>query len=305
MPADEKMILKKYPYFYLSVLPVLFIGALGFIFIAGGRYHKELPLTNEKELKVNLEAGYGNITIGKNSSKNIFSVDIEADLQNDLANYFDYSHKDMIGFLNINTTDVIEHQSQDKKKGHSFHISGFESNSWDMHFTDAVPISFDIELGMGKGELDFTGLAVKDLNLSTGASSVVMRFDKPNKSTIENLTIETGLSKFRGYGLFNANFDHLKFQGGVGAYTLDFSGSLEKDVDVGIEVGLGSLTVIIPRNVGVKIFYEKSIISHIDFPADFSERDDNNYISSNYYSNGAKMNMHIEAGLGSIKIIRE
>ncbi|MBI2474511.1 MAG: hypothetical protein HYV68_02305 [Candidatus Taylorbacteria bacterium] len=75
---------------------------------------------------------------------------------------------------------------------------------------------------------------MKDFNLSAGASSVKLRFDEPNTSVIEDMSIEAGLSKFTGEGLGNANFNHFKFEGGVGSYTLDFSGKLDHEVDVDV-----------------------------------------------------------------------
>jgi len=287
-----------------SLNAILFISIGGFVYKSSDKYRKEIPITSETEINVNLDAGFGHIMIMRGSSNQILNTDIMATLKNDLAEYIDYSNRDNIGYLNINTTEAIIKEST-HRKGHSLHLSGLEDNAWNMRFTDSIPISFEIELGMGKGDFDFSGLMVKDLNLSTGASSVVIRFDTPNKSEIENLTIETGLSKFKGYSLCNSNFNHMKFQGGVGSYVLDFSGKLNKEVEVDIEVGLGSLNISIPDNIGTKIYYEKSWVSTIDIPKDFKEEEEHYYFSPNYYDVNGKINMHIEAGLGSVKIKRE
>ena len=91
----------------------------------------------------------------------------------------------------------------------------------------------------------------------------------------------------------------------MGSYWLDFSGKLDREVDVNIEVGVGSLTLVIPDNVGAKINYEKNFISHIELARDFSEQEENTYLSSNYGNSHGKMNVHIEAGLGSVKIKRQ
>lgn len=291
---------------YIIIIPLIltFLVLIGFSFRYANKYRKEISASNEQELKVNLDAGFGNIRIERGDAKKILLVDIDADLKSDLTEYIDYANRDEVGYLNINTSEAATRESR-RGKNRSLHISGFEDNNWDMRFTDAIPISFEIELGMGKGDLDFSGLTLKDLNLSTGASSVVMRFDKPNKGEIENLNIETGLSKFKGYGLCNANFDRLKFEGGVGSYLLDFSGALDKEVDVDIQVGLGSMTISIPEYIGAKVYYEKSWVASIDLPNDFKEEEENNYFSKNYYNTNGKINLHIEAGLGSVKIKRE
>jgi hypothetical protein len=286
----------------LITLLVLIIAAVGFRYKLT-HYQKVINKTTEEALKVNLDAGYGEIRISRGSSDQILNADINADLKNDLSEYIDYENRDNLGYLDINTTEPTT--DNDRKRSHSIKLSGFEDNSWDMHFTDAIPISFDIELGMGKGEFDFSGMQIKDLNLSTGASSVSVRFAQPNPEKIENMTIETGLSKFKGYGLCNANFEKLKFQGGVGSYYLDFSGKLENEVSANLEVGLGSLTISVPKYIGVQIYYEKSWIASIDLPDGFDEEEENTYYSQNYSSAEGKIDFHIEAGLGSVKIIHE
>src|SRR5262249_46727415 len=129
-----------------------------------------------------------------------------------------------------------------------------------------------------------------------------LRFDTPNKSVIPNLNIEAGLSKFQAHGLGNANFNHLHFEGGVGGYTLDFSGMIDREVDADVQVGLGSLTIILPDNIGAKVYYEKSIIAHLELEKNFSEQSENTYVSSNYYSAKGKINMHIDAEAVSVRI---
>ncbi len=128
-----------------------------------------------------------------------------------------------------------------------------------MKFSDAVPISFDVQLGVGKGNFDFSGLHVKDFNLSTGAGDVVLSFDEPNPTTIENMNIESGVSKFDGRNLGNANFKHFRFQEGVGTSTLDFSGSLHSEVDVDLEVGMGVMTIIVPPEVGARVTFRQDL----------------------------------------------
>ncbi len=296
---------RKFSYL-LAFASFLFIVAVaGFVFRASTKYHKQLGLKEEKELKVSLEAGFGDVTLAAGAPSSVMEADVDADLSGGIDRYIDYSSRDRIGYLSINTAEPVGTGSREKHHGGSFDFPGFQTNRWNLHFTDAVPISFDVELGVGHGELDFTGLQVKDLSLSSGASSVDLRFRKPNRSVIENMTIETGLSRFRGEGLCNANFNHLKFQGGVGGYTLDFGGKLDREVDVDIEVGLGSLTVIVPAETGVKVIYEKSLIAHLAVDPDFSKEEEDTYYSSNYYSASGKINMRIEAGLGSVKIARD
>jgi uncharacterized protein DUF2154 len=287
------------PLLFLSI-PVIIL-ASGFVFFASHHYHKEVPLGDERELKVTLSAGFGNVAIAKGATSAILDAGIETNRETDLGQLIDYSVRDRVGYLSINANN----DAKTKSHKHSVNFEGFGSESWNLNLTDAVPISFDISLGLGRGDFDFSGMRVKDLRISAGASSVWMTFERPNKSVIEDLTIESGLSKFSAEGLCNANFNHMKFEGGVGSYVLDFGGKLTKEVDVDIDVGLGSLTVKIPEEIGARIIYEKSWIAHIDLTRDFTEQQENNYYSSNYRTAAGKMNIKIDAGLGSVNIVRE
>ncbi len=289
--------------YYPFVLTLLVFGLVTTeISIASGKRHKTISYSNERELKVTVDAGFGDVTIAKASNSNIVEATIDTENSVNLDNCVDYEIRDKVGFLNFSNNPDEDSKKNVKKT--KFHLDMESTDSW-LNITDAVPVSFDLQLGVGKALLDMTGLSVKDLNLSTGASSVIMRFDEPNKSTIEDMSIEAGLSKFHGTNLCNANFNNFKFEGGLGTYTLDFGGKLDHDVDVNIEIGLGSITIIVPKNIGVKVYCEKTWISHLSIDDDFREKEDDTYYTPNYKSASGTMNMHVEAGMGSVRIQRD
>ena len=273
--------------------------ALGFMYTAPNTYHRQIPRSGEREIKVTIEAGFAKLNLGLGKSSAVLEAEVTTDNPDDVTNLIDYSVRDKVGYLTLNT------DGSDGHKNRVFHISNFEQSKWTTNFTDEIPISFDIQLGLGKGDFDLSGLSVKDLSLSAGASSVRVRFDQPNKSVIDNLNIEAGLSKFESHGLGNANFRHFRFQGGVGSYVLDFGGEMKLEADADIEVGFGSLVIYVPKNTGVKIITDKNLVTHFDIDDDFTEQREDNYLSSNYYTAAAKLNMRIDAGVGNVKIRRE
>ena len=57
----------------------------------------------------------------------------------------------------------------------------------------------------------------------------------------------TGASNITLEGLANANCSQFIFRSGAGAYTLDFSGELTRDMMVTIESGVSSITIIVPE----------------------------------------------------------
>ena len=263
-------------------------------------------MSSERELKATLQAGFGDVSISAGNSSSVLNAEVDAGTTLDLTDCIDYRVRDRVGYLNMSMDCSPAHNSDGGRRHKSIHFDNLETRNWRVQFTNAVPIAFDIELGLGKGDIDMTGLRVKDFSLSTGASSVKLRFDKPNPETIEEMNLEAGVSKFTAEGLCNARFQHLKFDGGVGSYTLDFGGELEKEIDADIEVGLGTLTIIIPEHTGAKLIYEKSWVAHLDLAGDFEESgtQENTYYSANYSNAKGKINLRIDAGMGSVRIRR-
>lgn len=261
---------------------------------------KEIGRTTERELNVVLSSSFGTFLISRGESEKIFVVETAGPQADPLTN-LEYSIRNRVGYADITLGDV-KNEGGGKKK--SFKIGDFNKGKWYIRFSDAVPISFDVELGVGRGDFNLSGLQVKDFNLSAGASDVTLSFDEPNKARIENISIESGVSKFDGRNLGNANFRHFRFQGGLGAYTLDFGGALNGEVDVDIEVGMGVLTIIVPQDVGAKVYYEKSWVSRLDCDHDFRSSAENEYLTDNYSTSTGRMNIRIDSGMGSIKIRR-
>ncbi len=286
----------------IAAAMALFVGLTGFAMILTDfKPFKKIPLGNEKELKVTIEGGLADISVSRGNASSILDAERATEESGSGRGEIDYSERDGIGYVSVDLSPEGK-----EKKGKGKHRSwNLESTSWNLRYTDAIPISFDIELGLGEGDIDMSGLNVKDFDLSTGASSVRLAFNEPNRNRIDNMTIEAGLSKFRAMGLGNANFKHLRFEGGVGRYSLDFSGALKNEADVDAEVGLGTLTITIPSNIGARILYDKSWICEFDIDPEFVKQSDTEYQTDNYRSAGGRLNIRVEAGFGSVRIRRD
>jgi hypothetical protein len=263
---------------------------------------REIGRTTEKELKVVLTSSFGSLVISKGVPEKILIAEAVSKRGDPPRMMVDYSIRNRVGYMDVTLGEEAE-EKDDNRTSFTFSSLG-EGGKWYMHFSDAIPISFDVKLGLGKGDFDLSGLQVKDFNLSTGASDVTLSFDENNPTTIENMNIESGVSKFVARNLGNANIKRFRFQGGVGSYLLDFSGNIEKEVDVEVEIGLGALTIIIPEEVGVRLMYEETWVSRLDCDADFHSTSDNVYTSDNLGTAPTRMNIRIDSGLGSVKIRR-
>ncbi len=263
---------------------------------------REIGRTTEREVKVVISSSFGRLAIARGEPEKIV-IGRTAGAEKDAIPFtYDYSIRNRVGYLDI----AFEpgRVEEGRRKG-SFNVSRLGSGNWVLNFSNAIPITFDVELGVSRVDFDLTDLQVKDFNLSCGASDVTISFDKPNTIQMNELNIECGVGKFEGRNLGNANFKRFRFEGGLGTATLDFSGTIKHDADIDIAVGLGLCTIYLPKEVGARIFYEKSIVSRIDYGKGIFSSGENLYFSDNYASAAHRVNVRIEAGLGSVRIRRE
>ncbi|HAP35552.1 MAG TPA: hypothetical protein DCQ28_06260 [Bacteroidetes bacterium] len=272
--------------------------------------HREVKRTNEKEVNVKIEASFGSVNIAKGEKDKIVSVRYKRKKNNnepmlDLDYYLNKNIGDLK--LEMHPEGAEVKSSNDGDGGVNVHLNNFDFNpdEWYVQLVEGIPLSINAELGAGKSNFDFSGLIINELSISTGASSSKLRFDEKNSGEIKTLRIESGVSKFVADNLNNANYQALEFEGGVGAYILDFGGELKKEVKVDINVGLGAITLLIPKNVGVRIKYEDNWFSNLSLDdEEFVRRKKGIYESTNYLDADGKMNILIESGLGSVKIKR-
>jgi hypothetical protein len=260
--------------------------------------HREIQRGKEHKLQIVMEVSFGIVTIERGAGDNIAILDYDEsdDAWNKLQVSYDVSGG--CGYLHIKSKESTHFWDDDNSdnNGNKHHLY--------IKLTDGLPIDFDLSLGAGKSDIDLTELQVKELKISTGASGVDMRCDKPNRLSIDDVTIESGVSKFKASNLCNLNFRNLKFSGGIGSYKLDFGGALAQSAHVKVEVGLGAISVDVPKYIPSKIFYEDNWLSSIHVDDDFEKTHSGEYETEDFKNAATRLTFDVEAGLGSVKIRR-
>jgi hypothetical protein len=262
------------------------------------RRHKEIPRGDEREISVIIDVSFGTVLIGPGPADKILVADFAAPGSDESDDFhISYTSRGDRGELVVRSKDRSRfwRKSDDRDP---------DNRIWTLRFSEDVPMDFRIELGAGKGEFDLSGLRIRTLKVSSGASSVEMSCDRPNPITAESIVIESGVSKFTATNLANTNFRRLKFSGGVGAYKLDFGGKLLRSADAKVEVGLGAITINIPRETPVELFYDDSWFSSFDLADGFTKRRGGVYTTEDSLLGEPTLSIHIESGLGSVKVRR-
>lgn len=162
-----------------------------------------------------------------------------------------------------------------------------------------VPLDLDLAFGAVEADLELGGLKIRRAEISTGASETRLRFSQPNPERLDDLTIAVGAAAFRATGLANANAERVKVDGGVGEIVLDFTGEWRRDLTVDIDMGLGSLTLRIPRGVGVRVVKDTFLMS---FDSQGLIKRGNAYYSEDWDEAKYRLNIAVDGALGSIDV---
>jgi hypothetical protein len=166
-------------------------------------------------------------------------------------------------------------------------------NDWVLSIGDA-PLELEVNAGAYKGNYDLGGLSIRRLTINDGAAEAQVSFSQSNLVEMSLFKYSTGASNIKLSGLANTNASQLIFRSGAGAYTLDFSGELSRDMQVSIESGVSSLTIIIPADTSV-ILTTNGLLS-VSASGSW-EQDDNTYTLS---GSGPTITIEVDMGAGNL-----
>ncbi|HSJ24773.1 MAG TPA: hypothetical protein VK929_08910 [Longimicrobiales bacterium] len=238
---------------------------------------------DEQDLRVNVEYGAGTLNLGSAPEGSLY----RADLRYDRASFtprMDFED----GRLRVGVTGS-------EVRGRS--IRGSEL---DLLVTRTLPVDLTLQFGAAEANLDLGGIRVRNLELQTGASRTTLTVSEPNPDVCRSATIEVGAARFQASGLGNLNAEQLAVRGGVGEVILDFTGEWRNDMTAGVEMGLGTLTVRVPRGLGVQVNRGGALTS---FDGQDLLRRGNSYYSENFDDATHRLTVNLEAALGRIRVV--
>lgn len=178
--------------------------------------------------------------------------------------------------------------------------SGEPVPSLDLELAPDIPLILDLELGAVKSRVDLGGMALRRVRYRTGASETDLRFSQPNPEDCEELQLEAGAAAFRAWSIGNANCRQVRFDGGVGDVTLDFSGAWRGEMAAGLNVAFGTLTLMLPRGAGVSVRVTRFLASFER--TGFVKRGDT-YYTPGYDSSSRRLALDVRAALGGIDVV--
>jgi len=174
-------------------------------------------------------------------------------------------------------------------------------NDWDLHFGTSRAIRLEINAGAYDGDWDLGGLPLQEMIVNQGASKSAIDFSQPNPEVMSRLLFRTGAATLKIKNLANAGFEHMTFEGGASAYTLDFGGRLQRDAYVDIKTGLSDLTLVIPADTPAQVIVRQAMTS-VNTDRGFSRRQDSFVTPAWDNSSGPRLVIDVTLGMGNINL---
>ena len=185
-----------------------------------------------------------------------------------------------------------------KRRG--MNIDTDEAGELRLELARGVPMELDLEFGAVKADLDLGGLSLTDLELSTGASESQVEISEPNPSRIGTARFEVGAAEFTALQLGNLNANRIEVDAGVGSITLAFDGRWQRDAEVEIDMGLGSLELQVPEGLGVRL-RKDSFLTSLDSEGLIKRGDV--YESLDFEDADRRITIELDAAFGSVSVV--
>lgn len=277
----------------MKLIPLFLVLLLPVVLIAGRNGHERLDVDAEgaERIEVTIEFGAGEIWLTSADIDNVLEMEVTYDPR--IIDFdHDYRVRRGVGELFLESSHHRKYDIDSK------------DHRWDMTLSRNYPMSLDLEVGACEAELDLGGLQLEELRIDIGAASVEIDFSAPNPIRLREIDIEAGAASLEMREVGNANFERFNFSGGVGSFELDLRGEYTGESEVTIEIGLGSMDIILPRNLPIRVVTDGgNWLSSIDFHRDrLEEVDDDEYETEDFRDAETRMILNIEVGLGSIDL---
>lgn len=247
------------------------------------------PIGGEASMRAQVRFDVGALEISGAAAPNLYSLNLEYDK----AGYhpdinYEPGSEGVFNFRlqNIRDAGIRAHR---------------QSNRLRLSLTDTIPINLQINTGVGDARLALSQLRLTHLDLEAGVGGARISTYDPNPVICEDVRLRNGVGSLDAVGLGNLNFRRLEFEGGIGGANLDFSGAWNQDAEIRLQIGIGGVTVRVPRDIGVRVTAERHFLSGIQLDG-FRREGGEDYYSEKYNEKKVRITIDVKTGIGGFRI---
>lgn len=162
-------------------------------------------------------------------------------------------------------------------------------------------VDLALDVGAAESDIDLTGLRIRTLALTTGASDTRLRVDAPSLERARTVRIDAGAANVEAVHLANLGAERMTVNVGVGRVLLDLTGEWRGDLDVDLSAALGKVELLVPMSVGVRI-ETTSVLQSTEFAG--LTRRDGAWLSDNFDTAPMKLRIRSSGALGRLEVRR-
>jgi hypothetical protein len=250
------------------------------------------PLNKEKTLNADINLNIGSLEVsGSDDPASLYSLDLDYDKANSQP---DINYSSTAGGEEGRLSFALRDSAKTGVR------TARQDTKLRINFSNLIPLDLKLSTGVGESRLNLSGGRLTRLDFQSGVGSAKLSSYDPNQVTCEHIHIKNGVGEMNAVGLGNMNFRSLEYEGGVGQANIDFTGEWKQDADIRIAVGVGAVTLKLPRNIGVRVEAPKSFLSGLHL--DRFNKVDSLYYSDNYDAAKIRVSIHIVTGIGECRI---
>ncbi len=163
-----------------------------------------------------------------------------------------------------------------------------------------ISMDLDMEFGAVRADIDLGGLRLTALDIAAGASQTRLDISEPNAESMSRASMDIGAAEFTVRHLGNLNAEVIDIDAGIGDIELDFTGEWQRDARVSVDMGLGSLVLRFPKELGVRLVKD-TFLTSLDSEGLVKRGD--TYYSLDYDDAEYRVTVDVDAAFGSIRVL--
>jgi hypothetical protein len=165
----------------------------------------------------------------------------------------------------------------------------------------AQPYALTIELGGGECRLALGGLPLTRIVVKGGGGRLTLDFGSPNPQTMRLLQVGAGAGDIHASHLANSGCAEMIFDGGAGAYALDFSGALRGDTHVRVATGVSSVELRVPATTAARVASE-SLLCPVDLGQGWTKQEGAYWNATGQAGSHPLLRIGTSVALGSLRL---
>jgi hypothetical protein len=285
---------------------------IAIVSLALGQIKKQFTVEDSpscESIRLVVKANSGNCYIKPSQNSEILNV-FSNQTEESYAHNFRKEVKGKICEVVLNLEEVHSEGLSQTISTRFFGASEKESSDklWKMYLTDNKPYFLEFIYGVGNANIDLSGLAVKNLKISTGSADVNVGYYSAleNQIDMDSFFVKVDLGSVN---VKNLNLSRTRFvmaDVGFGNMTLDFSNKPLVGSKIKGSVGAGNLTIILPKNdTPILVKIQDSWLCSVKVPSSLKKVAENTFANA-AYSKNAKNSLvfDLDVSMGNI-VFRE